>query len=92
MRLCLGEFLLGNVPKLVEIGEVGVTALSLWARGVESTKKGNAMKKDSMPAGFVAGVETAWENVTASFERFCLTAGHRDTDRHDGTGCGGYPH
>ena len=28
-----------------------------------------------MPAGFVAGVETAWENVTASFERFCLTAG-----------------
>ena len=34
------------------------------------------MKKDSIPAGLVAsGIETAWENVTASFERFCLTAG-----------------
>jgi len=34
------------------------------------------MKKDSIPAGVVAsGIETAWENVTASFERFCLTAG-----------------
>ena len=34
------------------------------------------MKKDSISAGLVAsGVETAWENVTASFERFCLTAG-----------------
>jgi putative transposase len=34
------------------------------------------MKKDSISAGLVAsGIETAWENVTASFERFCLTAG-----------------
>src|SRR6201993_3332157 len=34
------------------------------------------MKKDITPAGIVAsGIEMAWENVTASFERFCLTAG-----------------
>ena len=34
------------------------------------------MKKDSTSAGIVAsGIETAWENVAASFERFCLTAG-----------------
>ena len=34
------------------------------------------MKKDITPAGIVAsGLEVAWENVTASFERFCLTAG-----------------
>lgn len=34
------------------------------------------MKKDSTPAGVVAaGVEAAWENVTVSFERFCLSAG-----------------
>jgi hypothetical protein len=29
-----------------------------------------------MSAGLVApGIETVWENVTASFERFCLTGG-----------------
>jgi putative transposase len=34
------------------------------------------MKKDITCAGVVAaGIEAAWENVTASFERFCLTAG-----------------
>jgi putative transposase len=34
------------------------------------------MKKDSIPAGIVAsGLETAWEDVGASFERFCLAAG-----------------
>lgn len=34
------------------------------------------MKKDSTAAGLVAsGMEVAWEDVTASFERFCLTAG-----------------
>ena len=34
------------------------------------------MKKDITPAGIVSsGIEMAWENVTASFERFCLTAG-----------------
>ena len=34
------------------------------------------MKQDSTAAGIVAlGLETAWENVAASFERFCLTAG-----------------
>jgi putative transposase len=34
------------------------------------------MKKDITSAGVVAaGIEAAWENVTASFERFCLTAG-----------------
>jgi transposase-like protein len=34
------------------------------------------MKKGITPAGIVAsGIEMAWENVTASFERFCLTAG-----------------
>jgi putative transposase len=34
------------------------------------------MKKVSTPRGIVAsGLETAWENVAASFERFCLTAG-----------------
>ena len=34
------------------------------------------MKKGIIPAGSVAsGIEMAWENVTASFERFCLTAG-----------------
>jgi putative transposase len=34
------------------------------------------MKNDSIPARIVAsGLETAWENVAASFERFCLTAG-----------------
>ena len=31
------------------------------------------MKKDGISAGLVAsGIETAWENVTASFERFCI--------------------
>jgi putative transposase len=34
------------------------------------------MEKAITPAGVVAaGIEAAWENVTASFERFCLTAG-----------------
>jgi len=34
------------------------------------------VKKDSTAARIVAlGLETAWENVAASFERFCLTAG-----------------
>ena len=34
------------------------------------------MKKDITPAGIVAaGVETAWENAAAIFERFCLAAG-----------------
>jgi putative transposase len=34
------------------------------------------MKKNSISAGLVAsGLATAWEEVTASFERFCLTAG-----------------
>jgi hypothetical protein len=67
---------MGNVPKVVEIVRSALPALSLQARGVESAKKGNAMKKDSISARLVApGIETAWENVTASFERFCLTAG-----------------
>jgi putative transposase len=34
------------------------------------------MRRDSTPARMVAsGLEVAWENVAASFERFCLTAG-----------------
>jgi putative transposase len=34
------------------------------------------MKKGSTSAGIVAsGIERAWEDVAASFERFCLTAG-----------------
>ena len=34
------------------------------------------MKKDTTPAGIAAtGIKAAWENVTVSFERFCLTAG-----------------
>ena len=34
------------------------------------------MRRDSTPARIVASVlEVAWENVAASFERFCLTAG-----------------
>jgi putative transposase len=34
------------------------------------------MKRDSTLAGIVAaGLERGWEDVTASFERFCLTAG-----------------
>ena len=34
------------------------------------------MRRDSTPARIVAsGLEVAWENVAASFERFCLTAG-----------------
>jgi transposase-like protein len=34
------------------------------------------MKKDSRSAKIVAsGIETAWEHVAASFERFCLTTG-----------------
>src|SRR5689334_11107882 len=34
------------------------------------------MRKDITPAGNVAaGIESAWENVAVSFERFCLTAG-----------------
>lgn len=52
-------------------------ALSLQARGVESTKKGNAMKKNSTsePVDATALVTDAWQAVGASFERFCLTAG-----------------
>jgi putative transposase len=41
-------------------------------------KKGNAMKRDiTVPAAVdaVALVEEAWQDVGASFERFCLTAG-----------------
>jgi transposase-like protein len=34
------------------------------------------MKRDSRVSGLVAsGVQTAWEGLSASFERFCLTAG-----------------
>jgi hypothetical protein len=34
------------------------------------------MKKHITPAGLVAaGIETAWEDVALSFDRFCLTAG-----------------
>jgi len=34
------------------------------------------MKKNSTTAGLVAaGLEAAWEDVSVSFERFCLTAG-----------------
>ena len=34
------------------------------------------MKENSRTTGIVAtGLEAAWENVAASFERFCLTAG-----------------
>ncbi len=34
------------------------------------------MKKNSTTTGTIAtGLEAAWENVAASFERFCLTAG-----------------
>jgi hypothetical protein len=41
------------------------------------TKESNAMKKSTTPAGIVpaAIVEEAWQQVGASFERFCLTAG-----------------
>lgn len=34
------------------------------------------MTKDRRPTGIVgSGLETAWQNVAVSFERFCLTAG-----------------
>jgi putative transposase len=34
------------------------------------------MKKNITPAGIAAaGVEAAWDDVTVSFDRFCLTAG-----------------
>ena len=36
------------------------------------------MKKDITPIAAVAsGIEEAWRDVGASFERFCLTAGSR---------------
>lgn len=60
-------------------------ALSLSARGARSTKKGNAVKKDSISTGLVAsGIGTAWEDVTASFERVLSDRRHRDPDRDDG--------
>ena len=36
----------------------------------------------------VAIIEEAWQEVGASFERFCLTAGIATIVQHDGRGCG----
>src|SRR5208282_2608595 len=43
----------------------------------ESTKESNAMKEPTTSAAVVpvATIEEAWQEVGASFERFCLTAG-----------------
>jgi hypothetical protein len=51
--------------------------LSRLARGIESAKESNAMMKDSMPVPIWPGpgLEAAWQDVGASFDRFCLGAG-----------------
>ena len=55
----------------VEIGGSALLALSRQARGVESTKRRQRHER-----GYhTLWIEAAWENVTASFERFCLAAG-----------------
>lgn len=66
----------GDVPENVE-KEGGVARLEPVGLGYESTKESNAMKEAtpfaaSVPSDFV---EAAAEEVRASFERLCLTAG-----------------
>src|SRR5262249_849745 len=45
--------------------------------GVESAKESNAMTTITTPSSLalVPSLETAWQDVDISFERFCLTAG-----------------
>ncbi len=39
-------------------------------------EEGQRLRNNSTAASLVTpGIEAAWESVTASFERFCLTAG-----------------
>ena len=52
-------------------------ALSVKLGVLNSTKKGNAMKRTTttLGAGATAIVQEAYQEVEASFERFCLSAG-----------------
>jgi hypothetical protein len=64
-------------PVIVEIGAVALLALSLYARGADSTRGKNAMNRlitsTVIPARAVK-IE-ALANMTASYESFCLATG-----------------
>jgi hypothetical protein len=67
----------GNVPVDVEIGEQALPALSRSARVFDSAKESNAMTNTITLSSIslAPSLETAWQDVDKSFERFCLTAG-----------------
>src|SRR2546429_9861896 len=66
----------GIAPAAVELGKEALPTLSHYARGVESAKESNAMTTVTTPSSLVLvpSLETAWQDVDSSFERFCLTA------------------
>jgi putative transposase len=61
----------------LELAKEALPALSHQARGVESAKESNAMTSTTTTSSLalVPSLETAWQDVNSSFERFCLTAG-----------------
>src|SRR5499427_10896124 len=67
----------GIAPTTVELGKEALPTLSRQARGAESAKESNAMTTITTPSSLalVPSLETAWQDVDSSFERFCLTAG-----------------
>jgi hypothetical protein len=50
--------------------------------GCRSAKESNAMTTITTPSSLalVSSLETAWQDVDSSFERFCLTAGNWELD------------
>ena len=66
---------------------VGVACFEPVGLGIDSTRKGNAMKRDSISVELVAsGLEVTWENIAVSPERFCSDGLHLDAVGDDGTG------
>ena len=62
-------------PRRWDVGPlVGVACLEPVGLGIDSTRKGNAMKRDSISVELVgSGLEVTWENFAVNPERFCLT-------------------
>src|SRR5262249_4230114 len=67
----------GIVPAAVELGKEALPTLSRSARGARSAKESTALTPITTPSALapVPSLETAWQDVDSSFERFCLTAG-----------------
>src|SRR5215471_8350189 len=87
----------GIAPTTVELGKEALPTLSRQARGVESAKESNAMTIITTPSSLtlVPSLETAWQDVNRSFERFCLTAGIGAIEqmlREDAEQLAGAPH